>query len=391
MNLDDSDFEKIDEITITNPNNDGDLDIFKQLISEIKKRDMHIILDGVFNHSGSDSRYFNKYGNYESLGTYQSMESEYYGWYKFNDFPDDYKCWQGIDTLPEYNHQNKEFLDYFLFNKDSIVNYWMNLGVDGWRLDACDLLPDEFLSQIYDVVKTNNPDSVIIGELWNDATHFRHHSHGTINTFMCGNEIESVTNYPLHGLILEYSKGNDSPQKFRRGFYSLIENYPKEYFYSLLNFLSTHDIERVFHLLEGNLNFMKLAIVLSLTLPGVPLIYYGDEAGLDGGADPDNRRPFPWININLEIFNHYSSLCKIRNSYDSFKKGLIFFVENEDFLIYKRSYNGENIRVILNNSQDGEFVIDEDIKLQDIENNEIYELNDSIAMDRFDYRIFLEK
>lgn len=368
----------------------GDLDVFKELMAEIKKRNMHVILDGVFNHTGCDSKYFNKYGNYDSLGAYQSKDSKYYGWYTFNDFPDDYDCWQGIDTLPELDQSNNDVLDYFLFNEDSVVNYWMDFGIDGWRLDAADLLTDDFLSQLYDVVKKNNPDSVIIGELWNDATNFRFHSDQELHKYVCGNELESIIDYPLHGLMLEYSKGNHNPQRFKRGFYSLAENYPEEYFYSLLNFLSTHDIERVFYLLEGNFNFIKLAIVLSLTLPGVPLIYYGDEVGLDGSGDPDNRRPLPWSNINKEIYNHYSNLCKIRNSYDAFKKGSIFFVENQDFLIYRRSYNGENVYVILNNSSEGEFVIEKDIKLKNIENDEIYGLNDSIVIDEFDYKILLE-
>lgn len=369
----------------------GDLDTFKELIAELKKRDMHIILDGVFNHSGSNSIYFNKYGNHDELGAYQSKESRYYPWYKFNSFPDDYESWQGIDTLPAHDQTNEDFLDFLLFNEDSVVNYWMNLGIDGWRLDAADLLSDEFLGKLYGVVKKNNPDSVIVGELWNDATNFRFHSDNEWHKFVCGNEIESVIDYPMHGLMIEYSKGNHTPQTFKRGFYSLMENYPKEYFYSLLNFLGTHDIERVYFLLEGKFDLIKLAILLSLTLPGVPLIYYGDEAGLDGGKDPDNRRPMPWSNFNQEIYNHYSSLCKIRNSYDAFKKGSISFVENESLLIYKRSYGDENIYVVLNNSSDNEFVIEEDITLQDIENNEIFKLNDSIPIDGFGYRILIEK
>lgn len=368
----------------------GDLATFKELIFEIKKRNMYVILDGVFNHTGSDSKYFNKNDNYDSLGAYQSKDSKYYDWYIFNDYPDNYDCWQGIDTLPELNQSNKDMLNYFLFDEKSIVNYWMDLGIDGWRLDAADLLSDEFLNKFYNVVKKKNPDSVIIGELWEDVTNFRFHSEDEFHKYVCGCELESIIDYPMHGLMLEYSKGDYSPQRFKRGFYSLAENYPNEYFYSLLNFLSTHDIERVFYLLEGNFDFIKLAIVLSLTLPGVPLIYYGDEAGLDGGNDPDNRRPFPWNNINKEIYNHYRNLCKIRNSYDAFKKGSIFFVENQDLLIYRRSYNGENIYVFLNNSSANEFIIKEDIKLKNIENNEIYGLNDAVPLDKFDYKIFLE-
>ena len=373
----------------------GDLETFKELVSEMKKRDMHLILDGVFNHSGSNSKYFNKYSKYETIGAYQSKESPYFDWYTFNSFPDDYQCWNGIDTLPEHKQDNEDFLYYLLFNQDSIVNYWMNLGVEGWRLDAADLLTDDFLRKVYAVAKKNNPNSVIIGELWNDGTNFRYHTENEIHEYMCGCELESVTNYPLHGLILQYSNGEYDSARFIKGFYSLLENYPIEYFYSLLNFLGTHDIERVYHLLEGNVDYLKLAILLSLSLPGVPLIYYGDEAGLDGAGDPDNRRPFPWTNINSEIYNHYRSMCHMRNNNDAFKRGSIYFVENSDFLIFKRSYENENIYVILNNSTEKELNLsilsNDDIKLKNLENNEVYDIKDKLSFDGFSYKILLEQ
>lgn len=372
----------------------GNLDIFKELVAEIKKRNMYLILDGVFNHTGSDSKYFNKFGNYDTLGAYQSKDSKYYEWYSFKNYPKDYECWDGVDTLPQHNLDNKSFLDYIMFNEDSVVNYWMNLGIDGWRLDACDILTNEFLIKLYNVIKSNNSDSIIIGELWDDPTHFRHHSHDRIDSYLCGNEVEAITNYPLHGLILGYCKGDTTPQKFRRGFYSLMENYPKEYFYSLINISGTHDIERLFYLLDGNFDFIKLSIVLSFTLPGVPLIYYGDEAGLDGGKDPDDRRPFPWSNVNKEIFNQYKSLCDIRNSSDILKKGSIFFIENPDFLIYKRTFEAKSIYVIVNTISYETFDIsnlsNNDAELKDIENNNVYKSDDSISMDKFDYRILLE-
>ena len=173
-----------------------------------------------------------------------------------------------------------------------------------------------------------------------------------------------------------------------------MENYPEEYFYSLVNFLSTHDIERLFYLLEGNFKFIKLAIVLSLTLPGVPLIYYGDEVGLDGGRDPDNRRPLPWRNFNEGIYNQYKSLCNLRKNHDILKKGSIYFIENQDFLIYKRTFDAKSIYVVFNNFKSKNFdtylLSEKPIKLKDIENGDIYETGDSIPIGEFDYKILLE-
>ena len=245
----------------------GDIDIFKQLIYEVKKRDMHLILDGVFNHSGSDSKYFNKYGNYDSLGAYQSTDSKYYSWYKFIDYPDKYECWDNIDTLPEYNQENQKLQDYFLNNENSIVKKWLNFGIDGWRLDAADLLKDEYLTKIYKTVKEINPNSIIIGELWNDASTFVSKEEKKIRTYMCGNEIESVTDYPFHGLIINYSNGEFTPQTFRKKIYSLIENFPIEYYYTLSNFTSTHDIPRILSILNDDINALKMFVVLLMTLP----------------------------------------------------------------------------------------------------------------------------
>ncbi len=369
----------------------GDMDIFKELVSEIKKRNMYLILDGVFNHSGSDSKYFNRYGNYDSLGAYQSKDSKYYSWYTFTDFPEKYECWNGIDTLPEYNQKNKEVLDYFFYNENSIINRWLNLGINGWRLDATDLLSDEYLTHIYKSIKENNPDAVIIGELWQDATTFISEKDKKIRTYMCGNEIESVTDYPFHGLTINYALGNLTPKSFCKKLYSLIENYPIEYYYSLWNITGSHDIPRILTILEDNVNYLKTMVVLLMTLPGVPLIYYGDEVGLKGEGDPDNRRAFPWNNMNMDIYNHFKELISIRSDSNAFKKGSIHFIENDDFLIYERKFEDEDIYTVLNNSDGKVFninLISDDITLKDIQTNKIYDSsNNEFELEKLSFKI----
>ena len=369
----------------------GDIDIFKQLISELKKRGMHLILDGVFNHSGSDSRYFNKDGNYDSLGAYQSRDSKYYSWYKFIDFPDKYECWNGIDTLPEYDQESWEVLDYFFYGDDSIVKRWLNMGIDGWRLDATDLLSDEYLTHIYRNVKEVNPDSIIIGELWNDASTFISENEKRIRTYMCGNEIESVTNYPFHGLIINYSNGQFTPRTFLKKIYSLMENFPIEYYYALWNFTGTHDIPRILSILDGDIDVLKMFAVLLMTLPGVPMIYYGDEVGLKGEGDPDNRRPFPWSDMNMDIHNQFRELIAIRQNFDALKRGSVHFIEDDDFLIYERKYGDEYIYVVLNNSENAVFdirLISGGIILKDILTDEIYgPSNEEFELEKLSYKI----
>ena len=373
----------------------GDLNIFNKLVSEIKKRDMYLILDGVFNHCGDDSKYFNHFGNYETIGAYQSRESKYYSWFCFNEYPDDYSCWNNVPELPEFNKFNASFLDFILYNPNSIIKQWLDRGIDGWRLDAADLLPDNFISEINRVVKKNNQNSVIIGELWDDATNFNYMKNNEFRLFMAGEELESVTNYPLHGLILEFSKSNYTPNDFKKHYYSLLENFPIEYFYSTQNFLSTHDVERVWTVLDENINFLKFAILLSMTLPGVPFIYYGDEIGMSGGKDPDNRKAFTWHNINEGILSMYKQFIKLRNDYDAFKKGDIYFLDNSlPILTFRRKYDNENLLILLNNGDDIKFSANElnltmsEFKLVDVFSNNCFNKEDVVELFSYDFKVF---
>ncbi len=378
----------------------GDLNTFNKLVHEVKKRGMYLILDGVFNHCGEDSIYFNRFNNYDSIGAYQSKDSAYYDWFCFNEFPDNYLCWRSISELPEFNKSNKTFLDFILYSDKSIVNQWLDRGIDGWRLDSCDLLPDWFIKEIYSTMKQKNSESIVIGELWNDATNFNHMKNNEFRHYMSGNEVESVTNYPLHGLILEFSKSNYSPLDFKKRYYSLLENFPNEYFYSTQNFLSTHDIERVLTLLNENLRFLRFAILLLMTLPGVPFIYYGDEIGMAGGKDPDNRKPFAWNNINKDVLKTYKKFIALRNSYNAFKKGSIYFLDNSlSILAFTREYKDERLLILLNNKEDIQFSIEElnlknyedlasKFKLKDIIRNDIFSKEDIIELNKYDYKVF---
>ena len=129
----------------------GGEDAFASLMQSVQARGMRLILDGVFSHTGSDSIYFNRQGRYGGLGAYQSQQSPYFSWYRFSHWPDQYDCWWGVETMPNVNELDPGYLAYQLHDPDSTVRKWMGYGIDGFRLDVADELPDAFIAQLKDL------------------------------------------------------------------------------------------------------------------------------------------------------------------------------------------------------------------------------------------------
>lgn len=364
---DTGDYENIDQMFGTNED-------FKELCEEAKKLGIKVILDGVFSHTGSDSKYFNKYGNYDSLGAYQSKESRYYNWYRFWEYPDSYECWWGFNNQPNVEELNEDYTNYVIKDDNSIISKWMSLGASGWRLDVADELPDEFIAMIKEKIVSINNKSVLIGEVWEDASNKV--SYSKRRKYFSGDELDSVTNYPLRDIIISFVKGDIGAEYFNKRLINLYENYPRENFYSCMNLLGNHDTERILTMFDENIDLLKLALVMQMTLPGVPLIYYGDEAGLKGGKDPENRRTYPWGKVNEEILSIYKAFGKLRNSEEILKKGeFIPIVSNREFLTYERAYNGKKIIVIINpNNKNVDYLIRESrIKEYSLENSNWFE------------------
>ena len=352
---DTGDYEKIDPMF-------GDEEIFKELCSEAEDLGMRIILDGVFSHTGSDSKYFNKFGNYNSLGAYQSLESPYYRWYRFNDYPKLYEAWWGFSNMPNVDELNPSYLDYIIRNNNSIIEKWLKLGASGWRLDVADELPDEFIKILKKKLKEVKAEGVLIGEVWEDASN--KYSYNRRREYLFGSELDSVTNYPLRQIILDLVRNYIGNRYFIKKYMSLKENYTKEYFYSTMNILGNHDTERVLTILNNNISLLKLAVVIQMTLPGVPLIYYGDEAGLTGGKDPYNRKAYPWGKENKDILNFYTKISNIRASEEALKSGEIKFLDfNNEVLGYERLIGNEKIVVVVNT-------------MEKKENISLYDVND---------------
>lgn len=340
---DTSDYENVDETLGTNED-------FSRLCKKAHSLGMHIILDGVFSHTGADSKYFNKYGNFDSVGAYQSQESPYYSWYNFTSFPESYESWWGFDTLPNVNELDEKYVDYIIENKNAIIKKWLRLGADGWRLDVADELPDEFIEKMRVSLKKENPDALLIGEVWEDASHKE--SYGKKRRFLHGKSLDGVMNYVFREAVLDFLTKNDA-KLFAMRIASLHENYPKESLYSCMNLISSHDVPRAMTVLSGAPDFrtmsrnaqhdyvishealqlaqrrMLLAIVLQMTMVGTPTIYYGDEIGMTGYADPFNRNPFDWSSTNTELLEHTRFFTNLRKDNDCLRTGdytLIYYV-----------------------------------------------------------------
>lgn len=332
---DTADYEKIDPLL-------GTEDDLKSLCKTAKEQyGISIILDGVFSHTGCDSKYFNIYSNYDDVGAYNSKESPYYPWYKFINWPDEYHSWWGIKLLPEVIEETPEYREY-ICGKNGILRKWLKCGISGWRLDVADELPDVFLDDLRRAVKDENSDAVIIGEVWEDAT--TKLAYGERRRYLLGEQLDSVMNYPFADAVLNFVKFANA-DAFIDSVMSIIEKYPPQVTNVLMNHIGTHDTERAITRLAGEncegygrhwqhehnklsdydyyrgVSMMKIASLIQYTLPGVPSLYYGDEIGMQGMKDPFNRACMDWYEPNTELHRWYKRLGEIRRGCKAFERG----------------------------------------------------------------------
>lgn len=337
---------------------------FYDLVKTAKEMGIRIIYDGVYNHTGDDSVYFNKYGKYNELGAYQSKDSKYYDWYTFQKFPNLYTSWWGISVLPTINKNSKDFEN---FVTDKVIKRYFDFGVFGTRLDVVDELPSAFVKKIRKAVKKNNPDGVIIGEVWEDASNKIAYSRRC--EYFLGEELDSVMNYPLKNALINFLT-TGKVDELKQTVLQQLNNYPPCALNLLMNLLGTHDTARIFTVLSGAKipkdrlsssmlsltktqkdvarERVKLAFVFLFTIYGVPSIYYGDELGYEGAKDPFNRACMTF-NGDKNIYNLVKKLSKIRSDNAVFKHGetSIKYAENGVFAFTRRNEDCE-ITVILN-------------------------------------------
>lgn len=363
---DTADYEKIDPLL-------GNVLDLKSLCKKAKSKGIAIILDGVFSHTGCDSKYFNMYNNYDSVGAFNSKSSPYYSWYKFIEHPSKYHSWWGIELLPEVIEENEHYRE-FICGKNGVIRKWLRVGISGWRLDVADELPDVFLDDLRKAVKAEKEDAVIIGEVWEDAT--TKFAYGERRKYLLGEELDSVMNYPFASAVLNYVRYG-SAEYFFNSVMSIVENYPPCVLNVLMNHIGTHDTERAITKLAGEnachydrqwqyehnilsdedyrkgVQMLKMASLIQYTLPGVPSLYYGDEAGMQGMKDPFNRACYPWGKEDKELVKWYKRLGEIRHGLKAFKTGAFVPVYScGNAIAYKRVSDENQVLVAVNNSNE---------------------------------------
>lgn len=332
---DTGDYTKIDPLL-------GTEDEFKKLCAEAEKLGMRVMLDGVFSHTGDDSVYFNRYGNYQSVGAYQGANSPYYTWYTFRQFPDDYRCWWNFTTLPELRKDHPDYQDFMFRDVEGIVPRWIHAGACGWRLDVADELSMDFLRKLRIAAKKASPDAVVLGEVWEDASNKV--AYGETRCYCTGDTLDSVMNYPLRSAILNFMAGKTNAHDLARLIRHQEEVYPPQFRYALMNLLGSHDRCRALNILAGREGFdlsreeqskvhltpdeyalavkrLRKCVDILCALPGCPTIYYGDEAGLTGCPDPFCRRTYPWGHEDKELRSYIAAKLNHRRDSEVLKFG----------------------------------------------------------------------
>lgn len=329
-----ADYEKIDPMLGTGED-------FSALCRQAHALGMRVMLDGVFNHMGFVSRYFNGDGFYPEPGAHQSRESPYYGWFTFQHWPDRYSAWWGIYSLPTANKASKAWLDY-ITGEDGIIRRWLRAGADGWRLDVADELPDAVVAAIHAAARAEKPEAVIIGEVWEDGSNKVAYS--VRRRHLLGGHCDGLMNYPLRSALIDYLLGGDA-EAFRETMEGLRQNYPPWALASAMNALGTHDTPRILTLLgtggdgknrsrdwraahrmtaeqraRGEAR-LRLGALLLYAFPGSPTVYYGDEAGMEGFEDPFNRRTFPWGGENEGLTAWFAALGRARRALAPLRRG----------------------------------------------------------------------
>lgn len=308
------------------------------------ERGMRVMLDGVYSHTGADSVYFNKYGRYPDTGAYQSAQSPYRSWYEFSPtYPNGYRSWWGFPELPEVNEEDASYLSFVMDGQDSLLIRNAAKGVTNWRLDVADELPDAFLIRLRERLKAIDPEGVLLGEVWEDASNKV--AYGALRAYVLGHALDSVMNYPFREAVAEFLLYETDAYGLNDRLQTLREHYPKPFYYAAMNLLSTHDTVRALTMLGGAPDRdaltraqqaafvlrddqlaqgrarLTLACALQMALPGTPSVYYGDEAGMTGMADPFNRGVYPWGNEDAELLAHFRAFTGARRDSAALRAG----------------------------------------------------------------------
>ncbi len=364
-----SDYMRVDPILGTNED-------FENLCTEAARNGIRVICDGVFSHTGADSIYFNRDGHYPEPGACQAEHSPWDSWYIFRHFPDDYQCWWGFKDLPEVNEHDPAWQEYVVTGETSVVRHWIRLGASGWRLDVADELPDDVLQLIRNVSKEEKPDALILGEVWEDAV--IKESYGVRRNYALGTSLDSVMNYPFRTAVLSFLHGRTNAFDLADFLTMQQMHYPNPLYISLMNLLSSHDVERLRTSLAVDADLRKmtreeqiqaesavseegwnraekleiLAAAIQFSIPGVPSIYYGDELGMRGTNDPFNRAPMQEDTSGAQS-SPFVRFGEIRSRCTELSTGKAFFYAADcDVLVILRYTDDRTVYTAVNRSNE---------------------------------------
>ena len=352
---DTGDYRKVDSIL-------GSLQDFRSLTKKAEAMGIRVVLDGVFSHTGADSLYFNRYGRYPGKGAYQSLASRYASWYRFFEFPEKYNAWWGFYTLPAVEKDQPDYQDFLLNAENGVLPAWLSRGASGWRLDVADELPVRLLQKMRYAVKRSGAENALIGEVWEDASNKV--TYGAPRSYCLGDTLDSVMNYPLRRAVIDFFTGKIPAQALARLILHQREVYPAPFLYSLMNLLGSHDRVRALNAFAGydregigqmpreearkiKLNKGQLALSkarylealrLLCALPGIPSVYYGDEIGMQGMADPWNRAPMAWDSADSAFCAAVQGILLRRKQTPALQTGLLdVAVPDADTLVIRRA------------------------------------------------------
>ncbi len=368
---DTADYMTVDPVLGTNED-------FISLCQSAGELGIRIILDGVFSHTGADSIYFNKYGHYPEKGAFQSLleksYSPYFNWYNIHQDASSitYDSWWGFEDLPAVKESDLTFLDYIL-GPEGVIRTWLRRGASGFRLDVSDELPDSFLAELRLVVKDENPEAVIMGEVWEDASNKV--SYGSYRDFLFGRTHDNIMGYPFRQALIDFLKCFIAADEFVNRLESIREHYPPAAFASSMNLLGSHDTTRFLTEIAGDADpgsrelqmhlrldeeqrnyghkLLYLASFFQMTYPGSPSIYYGDEIGMEGYRDPFNRRTFKWDQKDCDLRLKIAELGQLRRKYPVLQTGYIETITASGRLLIFRRFLDDDSKDCLGHIQDG--------------------------------------
>jgi cyclomaltodextrinase / maltogenic alpha-amylase / neopullulanase len=360
---DTADYQQIDPAFGTNAD-------FERLTSEAKKRGIRVITDTSLNHVGSDSIYFDRFGNHEGKGAFEggriNAASPYASWFSFDASQKEpnkqYKGWVGVNDLPELNKASPAWRNFAYRDSDSVMKTWLDRGAAGWRMDVAPWVPDDFWREWRSEIKRHKPDALTLSEAWFDSS-----------KYLLGDMFDSTMNYIFRNAVLEYAAGGKAVNLVA-SLEAIREAYPPQAFHALMNLLSTHDAARALHqfgfhddtkdaaIIARAKQRLLLAVFLQMTYPGAPAIYYGDEVGVTGGDDPYNRATYPWEDAggtpDTALLAEFKKLTRMRHEHAVLRRGRLLapLHVDEHVIVFAREHEGRWALTAVNNAAEARAV-----------------------------------